>query len=31
MWMFRLLALEVKLDHPEFIEVNPSTEVYYAE
>jgi hypothetical protein len=31
MWMFRLLTLEVTSDHPEFIEMDPSAEVYYAE
>lgn len=28
--MFRLLTLEVKSDHPELIEMDPSAEVYYA-
>jgi hypothetical protein len=31
MWMFRLLTLEVEPDHPKFVEMNPSAEVYYAE
>ena len=29
--MFRLLTLEVKSDHPEFIEIDLSAEFYYAE
>jgi hypothetical protein len=31
MWMFRLLTTEVKSDHPEFIEMDPSAEVHFAE
>jgi hypothetical protein len=31
MWMFRLLTLQVTSDNPEFIEMDPSAEVYYAE